>query len=41
VDVDATWDDYLAELDRLGYNRMMDELEDLPSLEEMIEGFEK
>ena len=27
IDVDATWDDYLAELDRMGYNKMMDELE--------------
>ena len=41
VDVDATWDSYLAELDRLGYNRMMDELADLPSLEEMVAEYEK
>ena len=41
VDVDATWGDYLKELDRLGYNRMMDELEKIPSLEEMIEEYEK
>lgn len=41
IDVDATWDDYKAELDRLGYNRMMDELEAIPSLEEMIAGYEK
>lgn len=41
VDVDATWDDYLKELDRLGYNRMMDELETLPSLEEMIAEYAK
>lgn len=25
IDVDAGWDDYLAELDRLGYNKMMEE----------------
>lgn len=41
IDVDATWDSYLAELDRLGYNRMMDELEKLDSLEEIIAGFEE
>lgn len=41
IDVDATWDSYLAELDRLGYNRMMDELADLPSLEEMVAEYEK
>ncbi|MDO4326804.1 MAG: hypothetical protein Q4E24_12355 [bacterium] len=41
LDVDATWDSYLAELDRLGYNRMMDELEKIDSLEEMIANFEQ
>lgn len=41
VDVDATWNGYLAELDRLGYNKMMDELEKIPSLEEMAEGYGK
>lgn len=40
VDVDETWDDYLAELDRLGYNEMMDQLSELPSLEEIIAGYE-
>ncbi len=40
INVDATWDSYLAELDRLGYNRMMDELEKLKPLEEIIEEFE-
>ncbi len=40
IDVDSTWDSYLAELDRLGYNRMMDELEKIPSIEEMIEEYE-
>lgn len=40
IDVDDTWDDYLAELDRLGYNEMMDELADLPSLEDIIAGYE-
>lgn len=33
VDVDATWDAYLAELDRLGYNKMMDELDKVEPLE--------
>lgn len=32
VDVDATWEDYLAELDRLGYNRLMDELDKVDPL---------
>ncbi|MDE7313525.1 MAG: hypothetical protein K2N87_18200 [Eubacterium sp.] len=41
VDVDDTWDDYLKELDRIGYNRMMDELEAIPSLEEMITELQK
>lgn len=41
LDVDATWDDYLKELDRLGYNRMMDELEKIDSLDEMISSFEE
>lgn len=35
-DVDATWDAYLAELDRLGYNKLMDELNKIPPLEEII-----
>lgn len=41
MDVDSTWDAYLAELDRLGYNRLMDELEAIPSLEEIIAEYEK
>ena len=41
VDVDATWAEYLQELDRLGYNRLMDELEAIPSIEEMITELEK
>lgn len=41
IDVDSTWDSYLAELDRLGYNTMMDELEKIPPIEEMIEEYEK
>lgn len=41
LDVDATWDSYLAELDRLGYNRMMNELEKIDSLDEMIASFEQ
>lgn len=40
IDVDATWEDYLSELDRLGYNRMMDELENVESLEDIIAGYE-
>lgn len=39
VDVDTTWDSYLTELDRLGYNRMMDELDKIDSLDEMIASF--
>ena len=41
IDIDSTWDSYLAELDRLGYNTMMDELEKIPPIEEMIEEYEK
>ncbi len=41
TDVDATWGDYLAELDRLGYHRMMDELEGLLPLEEMAEKYKQ
>lgn len=33
IDVDSTWEDYLAELDRLGYNEMMDELDKVDPLE--------
>lgn len=32
IDVDSTWEAYLAELDRLGYNRMMDELDKVEPL---------
>lgn len=35
-DVDATWDAYLAELDRLGYNELMAELDKLDPLEDII-----
>lgn len=41
TDVDATWGDYLAELDRLGYHRLMDELEGLLPLEEMAEKYKQ
>ncbi|MDE6364524.1 MAG: hypothetical protein K2L86_09760 [Lachnospiraceae bacterium] len=41
ADVDATWGDYLKELDRLGYNKMMDELESLPSLDQMVAEYAK
>lgn len=34
IDVDATWDEYLTELDRLGYNDMMAELDKLDPLEQ-------
>ena len=39
IDVDETWDDYLAELDRLGYNRLMDEYEKLDPLEDVIASY--
>lgn len=35
-DVDDTWDAYLAELDRLGYNELMAELDKLDPLEDII-----
>lgn len=38
-DVDSTWDEYLAELDRLGYNRLMDEYEKLDPLEDIIASY--
>lgn len=38
VDVDATWEEYLAELDRLGYNEMMSELDKVEPLEALIHG---
>lgn len=41
IDVDSTWDEYLAELDRLGYNKMMDELDKIQSIEDMIAEYEK
>lgn len=41
IDVDATWEDYLAELDRLGYNSMMDELEELEPLADIKAGYSK
>lgn len=39
IDVDSTWDEYLAELDRLGYNRMMDELEKVEPIEDIIASY--
>lgn len=36
IDVDNTWDDYLKELDRLGYNKMMDELNKVEPLENVV-----
>ena len=41
IDVDATWDDYLAELDRMGYNKMMDELEKVEPLDDIIASYGK
>lgn len=38
IDVDETWEEYLAELDRLGYNNMMSELDKVEPLEKMISG---
>lgn len=38
IDVDETWEEYLAELDRLGYNDMMSELDKVEPLEKMISG---
>ena len=38
IDVDETWEEYLAELDRLGYNEMMGELDKVEPLEKMISG---
>ncbi|MGN1140621.1 MAG: hypothetical protein ACI4TF_05435 [Oliverpabstia sp.] len=38
IDVDATWNDYLEELDRLGYNEMMSEMDKVEPLEDMIAG---
>ncbi len=40
TDVDSTWNSYLDELDRLGYNRLMDELEALEPLEEIVAEYE-
>lgn len=37
--MDATWDSYLEELDRMGYNSMMDELEQVEPLEDIIAGY--
>ncbi|MFI3254831.1 MAG: hypothetical protein R3Y63_10915 [Eubacteriales bacterium] len=36
LDIDASWDDMLEELDEAGYNIMMDELDAVIPLEEMI-----
>lgn len=41
INVDDTWEDYLAELDRMGYNDMMDELEKVKPLEEIAAGYAK
>lgn len=36
LDVDSTWDEYLAELDRLGYNELMAELDKLEPLADVV-----
>lgn len=41
IDVDKTWDEYLKELDRIGYNKMMDELDDVKPLAEIAAEYEK
>ena len=40
-DVDATWEEYLSELDRLGYQELMAELDQLPALEDIIADYSK
>lgn len=40
-DVDATWEEYLSELDRLGYQELMAELDQLPELEDIIADYSK
>ncbi len=40
-DVDATWDAYLAELDRLGYNEMMAELISLSHLRILLQSIQQ
>lgn len=39
LDVEASWDDYMAELDEAGYHIMMDELDTVEPLEDMILNF--
>lgn len=39
IDVDATWDEYLAELDRLGYSEMMAELDKVQPAADIINSF--
>lgn len=39
IDIDETWDEYLAELDRIGYREMMDELNDLEPLEDILASY--
>mgnify|MGYP003302424026 FL=1 len=40
IDVDATWEEYLAELDRLGYSELMAELDKVLPAAEIIASFE-
>lgn len=41
LDVESSWDAYLQELDEVGYNEMMDELDHIIPLAEMIENYSK
>ena len=38
-DLDSTWDEYLAELERLGYSRLMGEYEKLDPLQDIIASY--
>ncbi|MFI3200338.1 MAG: hypothetical protein R3Y54_02270 [Eubacteriales bacterium] len=39
-DVDTTWDEYLVELDKEGYSEMIQELESIPTLDELRAEYE-
>lgn len=41
IDVDKTWNDYLKELDRLGYNKMMAELDKVEPLQDIADAYKK
>ncbi|MEG0511595.1 MAG: hypothetical protein RR653_02630 [Clostridia bacterium] len=40
-DVDTSWDAYMEELNRNGYQKMMDELDKLPTVDEILADFQK